>query len=97
MSDDLRPSDFRIPEYLLVLVGARPVRCSHCFQRQYAIISPPVLKMIAGLRKLDAMINLIHPDFRDEFLSERRRKKRKAKSSRRKVDTPQHPSSTLKG
>lgn len=90
LSPDVRKSDFRILEYLLVIVGVRPYRCNHCFERQYVIVSPLVLQLAAGFHKLDELINLLHPDLRQEYLHRRRRNRKRAVTVRRHVERRQH-------
>ena len=78
MSTELRPSQFRLLEYGLLLVGMRPLRCKHCFRRQYAVVNPLVVLLVAACRKVDATVNLIHPEVREEHLSRRKRRRRRA-------------------
>jgi hypothetical protein len=87
MNAKLRPSKFRAIEYPLVILGARPMRCTHCLSRQYAIVNPLVLFAIWVFRRVDALIGLLHPEARESHLNhlKRRKKRRNGSSGRRRI------------
>jgi hypothetical protein len=91
MNAKLRPSKFRVIELPLVLLGARPMRCTHCLARQYAVVNPLVLFVLWMIRQIDRMFGLLDPEARESHLSrlKRRKKRRSGPSGHR--PTSAHP------
>lgn len=85
LSAELRPSRFGVLEYGLLLIGMRPLRCKHCFRRQYVVVNPLAVFLVASCRKVDEMVGLIHPKNREAYLSRRKRRRRHAARVSRRV------------
>jgi len=86
LSPKLPRSSFHFYELGLLLVGVRPHRCGHCFQRQFVIVSPLTMLLSRAFLTIDETINLIHPAVREEYFSRRKRRRRKAAHTSAKQD-----------
>lgn len=60
-SQKLRPATRFYRDYLLALLGLRPMRCVHCFKRQYQVSSPILAFILRCLDHVDAAVNLLDP------------------------------------
>jgi hypothetical protein len=72
LSDQVRPSRRRAWEWLLFVVGVRPDRCLHCFERYYVVLNPLLRGLLLAKTAVDEAVDLIDPELRRERQRARR-------------------------